>query len=937
MKKFYSIVLMACAMLVSANLWAVDVTTRQQIQNAINDASAGQTVDIRLMGKIDVDSKILIQGGQIVNVDLNGHDMVADGASVFQLHKGSLNITGTGTIEKTGRTETDAIRIYGSTDPTDADYSVLTIGKDVTMNVHGDQVVDKKKGLEEKGWLIESTNAITVIEQGTSPETKKAAYGVKITINGKVYGSKYGVKINGNVTENVIGTEPGNEYNNLPYVHVTSTAEVWSAPNTSNSVAIYSSGVGRFLIEGYVHGASGVYVKAGSVEMNDAVVKSDYTEEFKDHKATKSGVSGGGSAITIESNKSYAGGQEVTIKGDTKVMGGTGYAVEETITNAESTKVSSVTVAGGTIEAGDQGAVVLEKGTTESAEVLIVGGNLDNNIIIKDGENYTAATVDEFFPEDGNVYVSTTIQNEAGEDVIVVTKLDGSVISNVEGNSVSATEDGEGVIWKNSTTTVETIVANMNLSYLQISEDYVQTLNVGDEDHQIILTVGRVVLGAKARVNVAAGSKVVITGDQGIVSGSNDNLLLQTKDGKPAQLLFSPAVISNRHPNATIEFISKSYRVDSDNKFFQRFGVPASLDAIEFVGDASIQTAVSELNYKTGAWDLTGIINGTPALTAANLNKTFNYYQMLTNAPVNENGYMFRMKGGLVGNESPELDVLGKTWYGLANSYMGKMDIATLLANIPASFENIAIYTYALTGANQYAWDAVNAYTLKANMAVATEIDPMQPFLVYNMGPKASIATNYADMVWTPGQAAPASAPRRADIDWTTAQVVVSNVAGREEKVNVIEGAEFTTPSTALKYMNEDMNLYVSGDEKYSIVSTDDMNNTYLGFSCTEAGTYTVNFKHLNGEALTLIDLKNGVQVAVNDNASYEFYAEAGAEDYRFVVVKAAKAPTALENANVAEAVAGVYSITGQYMGTMAEWNTLPAGIYVVNGEKRIR
>ena len=33
----------------------------------------------------------------------------------------------------------------------------------------------------------------------------------------------------------------------------------------------------------------------------------------------------------------------------------------------------------------------------------------------------------------------------------------------------------------------------------------------------------------------------------------------------------------------------------------------------------------------------------------------------------------------------------------------------------------------------------------------------------------------------------------------------------------------------------------------------------------------------------------------------------------------------------------GIYTITGQYVGEMNVWNTLPAGIYVVNGEKLVK
>jgi hypothetical protein len=33
----------------------------------------------------------------------------------------------------------------------------------------------------------------------------------------------------------------------------------------------------------------------------------------------------------------------------------------------------------------------------------------------------------------------------------------------------------------------------------------------------------------------------------------------------------------------------------------------------------------------------------------------------------------------------------------------------------------------------------------------------------------------------------------------------------------------------------------------------------------------------------------------------------------------------------------GVYTLTGQYLGDLNIWNTLPAGLYIVNGEKKVK
>jgi len=54
-------------------------------------------------------------------------------------------------------------------------------------------------------------------------------------------------------------------------------------------------------------------------------------------------------------------------------------------------------------------------------------------------------------------------------------------------------------------------------------------------------------------------------------------------------------------------------------------------------------------------------------------------------------------------------------------------------------------------------------------------------------------------------------------------------------------------------------------------------------------------------------------------------------------VVNRRNAATALENTEAAVKAEGIYTLTGMYLGNMSVWNTLPAGIYVVNGEKRVK
>ena len=1049
MKKFYSILLAAVSLLCSTNLFAVDVATRADLQAAIDATPAGGTVDIRLTANITLENADMpirvyanyAETGKTVNLDLNGHNIIAGAGRAIELFKGTLNITGTGTIEKTNfahgnlnntnalNTSTaslkayadntsikDAILVAGSYNPNDANWSNLTIGKDVTINAHAPQAYDKDGNLDENAnaisvcevatWTLKTENsyALTagfevsdvnayiqaqtestktengvyytpaayfanengdaVIDYATSykqPRVHKttaqtsgtyknkyavasagtqqyAAYGVNIEVLGKVYGSKYGIKINGNLKSNE---------GNIPYVHVASTAEVSSAPTTGNAVAVYSSGYGKFFIEGTVHGATGVYVKSGKVELNDAVVYSEYEAAYTDPVGQGSGVSAGGSAIVIESNKSYVGGQEVTIKGDTKVEGSTGYALEEAITNTTEgeTKVSNITIEGGTLVSGGQGTVIVTEKSVDNAEtsITIVGGNVENNITIKNNEGVNeTASVEDFLPTDGEEYVTTTIKDENDNEIVVVTKSDGQPIDKTADNSVLGTDEGQGIVWSNTTTTSENITADKTLSYLEINNTYTQTLTVSNG---ATLTVGRVVLGVNAQIIVEAGSRLIVTGEQGIVAPVTSNIVLRTSESNPAEFLFNPEVRSNRHPNATVGLIANSYTNSSSDYRYQRFGIPTHTTITGITAknaDSGEDVGLFVRKYENNGWTTVGYLNvAGRSLDMGKMNDPFGYYILQCNTP--SVGTLVSFSGELVGNNNATLytGVNTNGWSTFANSYSAKLDMEAMLAmfnGLPAETNTAVYFQSNVEGTdNTFTWDVLDNTTKYFFDNV--KLNPMQTFLIKD--PSAEVTTNlelnYEDMVWTPATTT-SPAPRRAPQDLTMAAVRILN---SNDAVYMIQGGEYSSAIESgydsEKYLAGAANIYVMNEDKYASCATDNLENTYLGFACQEAGNYTISFENIRGEQFAIRDLVNGQVINMTEGATYEFYA-AESNDYRFQIVRRANMPTDVETVeNAAVNGNGVYSITGQYMGNMSIWNTLPAGVYVVDGVKRIK
>lgn len=995
MRKIYSIVLMAAALLVGTNAWA---TTQEQIQSAFNAGT-----DITLDGNVVVTSPLQMyatstETGKTVNLNLNGFTISTSSAkAIIELYKGTLNITGPGRIVTTAKSE--AIKVFGYTEDV-ADWSVLNIGDGVSVESTGtsganaisvlgfygstvkyyayisknypNQVFESDHTEEYKGaYYVNSkgakaqcnkTSATTPIQlckdgkidyytslpksgavqsKVVNEETiewckvseDSKAFGVKINVlaGAFVYGDKYGIKINGTIRSN--GT-------NIPTVHIANGAEVKAAAEAPEATAVYSSGYGKFVIEGYVHGSTGVYVKAGQVSVEDgAKIQSDNNTGDGIEAINKgSGINAGGNAIAIEGdNGAYSNeGISVEVNGGTIIAGEGGYAVQN-LNNAETqANPNAVEINGGTFTGGAAGSVAIDNESGKVVNVDLEGGTFTGDI-----ETLIAAA------GAGNV-IQEVVSQEGGQATVVIGKKEaGDEVEQPatpqEKQDFAFVNDMSNDIVKLDATTAniaKTLPAGTTeVKYLSLTGTGAYTSTVTVEAGKT-LKVGQIVMNANGRIIVEAGAKLIVSGANGIFADDIENLVLKTSEAEQAIFLLNPDVANNKHPKATVEFISRSF-VDGSNYAAQRFGIPThnaltSIDAVD-PADPTVKVRARFYNfdYANNTWNSLGYINGTgsdPELNLANLANPFEFYQMYNYRTTA--GTKVIMKGALVGNENPQLNIRGNFWNGFSNSFMAPIDGATLISEIPNTVDK-AFYLYDITS-EQQTWES---YTL-INIEEQGGIRPMQPFLIRNTLAAADVEVNYEAAVYNPAMGIvpnPVSARRVADM--TKAKLIVKG-EGCIDRVTVAEDAEFSAEFDngydAVKYMNEGINMYVSADEKMSIFATDNLNNTFVGIQVVNGGKYTMEFAKVQGEELFLIDHETGAQVAIVEGATYEFTAN-GTNDYRFELVGAAKLPTAIENAEAAKSAKGIYTITGQYVGEMNVWSTLPAGIYVVNGEKLVK
>ena len=998
MRKIYSLVLLAAALLVGTNAWAatynVNVATYDELIAAVEGPTgtgeyvAGDIVNITLTGDLTyslenypspyaaTDAHLTaaknhiseIHKGQVVNVNLNDHNITSQALFVFAVYYGKLNLTGHGTITNTlyrykenTKTETkvkeaSVVWMAGINQANCAtDRSYLNVGPDVTLNCPNGKcgVYVNQIASGDNGYATNTCKTYKNVPKNWSAKTsagKVCAYGVYADIYGTVYGYRYGLQMSGNINEVNVPSESNTPSIPTYYVHTGATV---SSGSDAECAGLYLGGFSRAIISGTVFGATGVYVKSGLAEVIDATIYSN-SSDYEAPKAGSSGKDATGSGIVIDSNVGYAGQIDVTISGDTKVTGNGGYAVEEKITTKNIENVSNVTgitIEGGTFEGGTQGCANFDNQTVTEAEdvtdethIDIISGNYSGSSTPEE-----QAQINDLIEATGGE-VSMVTDPETGKSTMVVAtdpvpESEKTKPMTLADAYAEQTAGEEHIYLTLSTSGTSTVDANLTLEKLDMSTgNHHLVVNNG-----VTLTAGRVLLNTAATIEVMAGGNLVITGNDGIYSPNVTSLILHASDDAQARLLFNPAVTTNRHPNATVEFVSRSYR-NAPIFVKQRFGIP-TIGAVSSVTAIPAETAVSfeAFDYESDSWSLLGYLNSTnpshETLTADKLNTPFISYLSLSNRLESATPTTIIMKGAIVGNANPDVALSRNAWIALSNSYTGDIDILQAVSAITMPGVQPAIYVNTSRGTGSYTWTSCSANDLDIwGELPVSKLTPMQPFIVKNLtSSEVFWNLNYDDMVWTP-YTNPSAAPARTMVrtDVTAIQI---DVEGQDsyDMVRLAEAADFSADFDngydVYKYMNDAMNMYVSDAEKMSNFVTNNLENTYLGFAAKAAGIYTITFNHVRGNEYALVDLATNTYVAITDGATYQFAVNDNEDnDYRFKIVGRQEMPTDVENVEKAPIkVGGIYTITGQYMGDMNEWNNLPAGLYIVNGEKRVK
>lgn len=912
-----------------------------------------------------------------ITLNLNGKTLTSAPASrfTFVLTHGALRVVNTvsgeggiyNTYPAVGETGGEVFRLHGSylkncNPRTQTPFVHLFVDKDV--DVHADEDMGNGITISEmyssSPFVTDHLNYQTNVYATKASAQPGVANGVRVDIRGSIYAQKYGVKINGqvrfpHVDEYGVGTSAETYRESVdymkgyvvaigdtaysPYVHIAPSAHIESAADKSSAVGVYSAGYGRWFIEGTLLGATGLYAKSGDINLNDATIQSTYTGTAFTNTGKGSGVDAYGSAVVIETNASYSGEQALAVNGDTQVSTEAegGAALLDVVDGkVDESAVEAITINGGSFS-GDNAIVISEKTAEEEEAVTVNGVSLIGET--KVGEETGEAAVNSIInPE---AVHTTEITNEDGTTTVVIST--GATPDPVlYWDAIAALEDGSDAKWTAKGVANEGVISageTIKLGELSLNagtgveDENIQRLTIKKDG---VLEVNRLILNPYARVIVEAGGKLIVKGEQGITTKSVNNILLQRTATDHATLLIHPEnVASGRHPQGTVELISSSFRKNADEYRWERFGIP-TWKTIESISseEVGLQTYIGAM--VNNSWKNLGVMKtGEPFAAISSLNTPFAVCRLISIR--NEPGAVYKITGEFTGNESPSLTSSYAEWNGFANSYTADLYVDALLDSLKdAVHVTKAIYRFTPNTDGSYSWDAIN----KLFVDPEDKIAPMQTFILYNNdGEEEATNISYKSMVWEPVMGGGSPAPRRAvaENDFTKMRIVVENELGHRDNVKLAETS--TDADNAVKYMNEDMNIYAPIDnEKMAIVAAENLEDTYVGFSTVKGGNFTISFTNVQGRQFDLIDLETNAKVAVEEGMSYSFGAAANTvADYRFKLVEREAIVTGVDAVGAEKSVKGVYTILGQYVGEMNVWNSLPAGVYVVNGEKRVK
>ena len=323
---------------------------------------SGEITRIVMTNSVSELDTINIGNGKKITLDLNNKNIEFKADNYFKVENGQLELTGKGNVKSSYKSEyKSTIYMVGSAEDK-ADYSVVTVGPEVTIENVG------------------SYGAAIV----SAPNTDKA-YGAKFVIKG-IIKSTYGFTVNGSIKQTT---------GNIPKVIVSGTGKI----EGPEGAAIYAAGYAEYIVEGKLEGKYfAIEIRAGKLTIADGATLVS-TGDFSDPIPNGNGSTVTGATVAVSQHTTNLP-IEVVINGGTVSSTGTnGYALyeidtvkdeaEENIAKDVNVKVNNGNFSGKIYSTNNK--LKITGGTFSSDPKAYIA---DNHIVYAEPEKYTVEPFD---------------------------------------------------------------------------------------------------------------------------------------------------------------------------------------------------------------------------------------------------------------------------------------------------------------------------------------------------------------------------------------------------------------------------------------------------------------------------------------------------------------------------------------------------------------
>lgn len=903
MRKFYSFVLLAVTLLLSTNMEAT-VTATQAATIATVGEKSYSTLAAALQNSTEATPAVLqtdltsgstklrfeIKDNNSYYLDLNGHTLYLYDAKEsyakkrgFRIEGGKLTITGTGTI----RCRSDlGFYLLGSADENASNYTVLNIGKDVTI----------ENGYSDATWPI-----------GIDATTKDKCYGIVVNFAGTLKSTTqdkklkgYGFTVNGQVNKST---------GNVPVFNIEETAVI-----QTDSMAIYAAGYAIWNIKGRIESKSGtgIYAKAGIINVDGGTIIANGA--YAAPQPNGNGSNETGDAIILDSKTGYAGNMQLKVTGNAYIESKNGYAIHEAWTDETTSKAQTLAIESGVFIGGkDNKAVHLSdefRTHVVLANATVTGGIFNSNV---------ADAMDGIVP--ATTHATTEVLYYNGQKMYIVHPTTSATDIN-DNNGQNA--DKSFTIQKSSSITNTKTTAY----YVEVTDNAILTIGNGKT---LTIGDGGLVVAEKAQIIVEVGGTLKV-GKNGVIAANAGNILVKADANGAGEFLIAPDVTFNTKPYGTVElYTTAGIKSDGTNQW-ERFGSPVTT-VESFVSNPKVGTAIYKWDNSSSNWvALSGGLGEIKPFTGF----------ALTNNQTTISPVTYSIAGELVGNADSQIDFKVKGYQYLANSYTGYVHSYTMLKSVMNDAMQGTVWLQDATRRYQ----AVPMADLAEEDNDFAEIAPLETFVLQSLNDNEQIVDiNYTAAIWNNplrNDQPVSKAPQRiAETQDTYVRITVKDELNNADQVSLREGEQysdaFDNGADATKLIeNGYINFYATTEyDKQSVVASNKVCGTKLSLQTLAGTQFTMTFSRVRGTTYAIKDMQTNKVVLMSEENTYSFTTAANAtEQDRFMIMDASEVGTHVEEIEGMTNHSGVWTMMGQYLGEENILSTLPAGVYIVNGQK---